>query len=284
MIWIVTTKEEAVTICHGNGVEDFSSGLAPMAASVIYAETRNDLGCIGRDDMVLARTKRLDVLNWIKLTGARNTAESISAITCDYNKEIMKTVLRANGIRVPWTYDIESLPDDPFLVFVKPLELGDSIGINGNSICRNRKEVESQMEWIVREYNAVPIIEEYVGGYDATVGVINTEDGVMARGVVIDSPSGLLDFDTKANDRECYQRFQGNTLVEIAVKAFRAVGATKYGRVDFRVAGGMRPYVLEINLCPGLSRNGYMYKCFEGGEESGMGYRDFLQSIISTMR
>lgn len=61
-------------------------------------------------------------------------------------------------------------------------------------------------------------------------------------------------------------------------KVFEAVSAKHYLRIDFRMSNQV-PYVIDINMIPGLSPNGYMAKCMK---EHGIEYNDFIRMVVNS--
>ncbi len=70
-----------------------------------------------------------------------------------------------------------------------------------------------------------------------------------------------------------------NVLIDvIARRVVDAVGAKHCLRIDFRVANGI-PYVIDINMIPGLAPDGYMSMCMK---EHGVEYLDFIRKMVGT--
>ena len=276
MIWIVTTEEEARTICHGQGVKDLGSVF--VSVGVVFSRTPADLPCFRHDDIVLTRTKQkwlVDALVYFTQNVGRRIGETADVYDYDLNKEKLKAAMRHYHVKTPQSFTADTLPGEPFDVFVKPLSWGDSLGIDSDSHCHTKAEVMRKLA-AIKQYGP-SMIEEYVDGYDCTVGVIKNEEGYYTAGLVIESPKGFLDYDTKENDSETYRPLNSQAVEDLALEVFNIIGATSYGRIDFRVNSQGEPYVLEVNLCPGLSRTGYMSMAFS---QKGYRYEDMIRMIF----
>jgi hypothetical protein len=88
----------------------------------------------------------------------------------DPSKELMKYVAHTRGVRHP---NFACNADDAiarltFPLFVKPAHAGDSLGIDGDSLCRTPDEVRAKAAAIEREYGAA-MIEEFITGREFTV-------------------------------------------------------------------------------------------------------------------
>ena len=68
-------------------------------------------------------------------------------------------------------------------------------------------------------------------------------------------------------------------LKNMAIGAFLSIGATNYARLDFRVTEAGQPYLIEVNLYPGLKDTGAMYRAIKF---TGIPYRDYLYEVLNT--
>ena len=68
------------------------------------------------------------------------------------------------------------------------------------------------------------------------------------------------------------------TIQRIAKRAYRALDLNGYARIDLRLDGDGRPYVLEANPNPNLA---YGEDFAESAERAGMSYERLLDRIIA---
>ena len=287
MIRIITTEEERASLCPARKFEQISGELGKEEVSlhVLKEEEIEDaLKSFGKEDTVLAETKNYRILTAVRESGMRSTAENIQAVKFDEDKLLLKRVLAPRMVLTPREVNLATESTLHVSYFVKPLMLEDSIGIDECSLCRNLEEAKRKVEAIRQDYGLPSIVEEYIDGEDVTCAVVKNRDGLFMLPVVIqpNAASPYLSYDAKNGNRETYSPVNDTMLrmriCQAAAETFDAIGAEHYARIDMRVKDG-RPYVLEVNLYPGLGKTGYMYQALR---LKGYGYRDFLKEILST--
>lgn len=278
MIWIVTTFEEKKTLLHPQGVIDLRRTYLGDSIQVLIVNKEEDLSFISIKDIVLVRSKYKWLIDKLSRSG-QVIGESPATYSYDLDKEKLKARISHYHVLTPKHYSRLSLPEEPFSVFVKPLSWGDSLGIDEQSICHTREEVYDKLSSI-RQFG-FSMIEEYVPGRDCTVGVIKLGECYHTAGLLIESPFNILDQETKSKDLERYYPMNDPHIEEIAKKVFDIVEAKCYGRVDFRITPDGKPYVIEINLCPGLSYSGYMSRAFAA---KGISYENMIRMIFETRK
>lgn len=287
MIRIITTEEERASLCPARKFEQILGELGKEEVSlhVLKEEEIEDaLKSFGKEDTVLAETKNYRILTAVRESGMRSTAENIQAVKFDEDKLLLKRVLAPRMVLTPREVNLATESTLHVSYFVKPLMLEDSIGIDECSLCRNVEEAKRKVEAIRQDYGLPSIVEEYIDGEDVTCAVVKNRDGLFMLPVVIqpNAASPYLSYDAKNGNRETYSPVNDSILrmriCQAAAETFDAIGAEHYARIDMRIKDG-RPYVLEVNLYPGLGKTGYMYQALR---LKGYGYRDFLKEILST--
>lgn len=287
MIRIITTEEERASLCPARKFEQISGELGKEEVSlhVLKEEEIEDvLKSFGKEDTILAETKNYRILTAVRESGIRSTAENIQAVKFDEDKILLKRVLSPRMVLTPREVNLATENTLHVSYFVKPLMLEDSIGIDERSLCRNVEEAKRKVEAIRRDYGLPSIVEEYIDGEDVTCAVVKNRDGLFMLPVVIqpNAASPYLSYDAKNGNQETYSPVNDTILrmriCQAAAETFDAIGAEHYARIDMRIKDG-RPYVLEVNLYPGLGKTGYMYQALR---LKGYGYRDFLKEILST--
>ena len=180
------------------------------------------------------------------------------------NKEYTKRILSTNkdiplikSVFVQKGEDVkEKTKDLKFPVFTKPVCEGSSFGMTK---VNSREELQAAYDEAVK-YNDGVLIEEFVEGISATVGVLQGEDGLFATEILEIRPKndwydyeakytkGMTEFIVPAEiSDEMTKRVK-----DIAVKSFKAAGCAGVSRVDFLITEDT-PYVLEINTSPGMT-------------------------------
>ena len=139
-------------------------------------------------------------------------------------------------------------------VFVKPAQLGSSVGVSNAS---NDSELEVAMR-LALEYGDKAIIEEAIAGREIEVAVLGGRSSVPGEIVI---QTDWYDYESKYNDAS--SRFvaparltppQSKDVKELAERAFAALGCTGLARVDFFLEERGRGFVInEVNTMPGFT-------------------------------
>ena len=193
------------------------------------------------------------------------TGSGVAASMRAMDKALSKGIFQARGIPTPAYEVINGSPDSPspkelgekllFPLVVKPAREGSSLGVN---LAHDVEELVGAIE-VAHEFGRVSIVEKYAKGRELTVGILEErtlpiielkpkrpffdfaakyEDGLTEYVVEPDLPGGV-----------CAE------VEETAMKAFRALGCTGFGRVDMILSESNEPLVLEVNTIPGFTRH-----------------------------
>ena len=112
------------------------------------------------------------------------------------------------------------------------------------------------------KYDEVVLAEEFVSGRELTVPVLGQGSGAYALPIVeIRAPQGDYNFQNKyySDDTQylCPAPLDDaltKRIQDIAVRAFNALGASGWARLDFMLrASDNEPFLLEINTSPGMT-------------------------------
>src|SRR5208283_4544660 len=179
-----------------------------------------------------------------------------------------------------WSLDNVKLPFG-FPVFVKPANLGSSVGITK---AKTNGELRAALETAAR-YDHKIVVERGVAGREFECSVLDGEPPRAATPCEILPSREFYDYEDKyLLDKariELPARLTENQTEEIqrlAVRCFEAVGCEGMGRVDFlmETATG-QIYVNEINTIPGFTSISMYPKMWE---YSGLPYSDLLDRLI----
>ena len=106
-------------------------------------------------------------------------------------------------------------------------------------------------------YDPVVIAEKFVDGPELTVAILGEQVLPIIR---IRTPREFYDYEAKyiANDTRYLipcglPKAKETQLQALCLKAFQALGCTGWGRVDLMLSRQGRPYLLEINISPGMT-------------------------------
>lgn len=168
--------------------------------------------------------------------------------------------------------------------FVKPRFGSDSFGVNGNSICRSKEEVASQVEYLQNELKREAIIEDYIYGEECTVTCIrNHETGeLLVCPIRIDcnKTGGIQTRECKVGYEECCSALNDEKLKRAAVIIFNLLEIKSHARIDFRRGVDGRYYMIDANLMPGLGPLDHLAKSLLLCRN--MSYIDTLKAVIAS--
>ncbi|MFC2084604.1 D-alanine--D-alanine ligase [Bacteroidota bacterium] len=225
----------------------------------------------------------------LEFRNLKYTGSGILSSALSMNKVLSKILFQHCSVPTPRWLIIET-PDyneyeiikriDDYLglpVVIKPNNQGSAIGL---SICDSEKDVR---EAIINasKYNNKILIEEYVVGYEVTVGIINKKTLPVLE---IKPKHRYYDYECKyeigMSDYEVPADFPPNVslrIQELGLKAYKAIGATSYGRVDFRITKKHEIFCLEVNTLPGLTKTSLLPKM---AKADGIKFEKLIKTII----
>ena len=190
----------------------------------------------------------------------------VLASSASMDKEVMKRLARERGLPVV-DYMILSSRDVTdlqgvcarfeFPVFVKPANLGSSVGI---SKARNCEELKPALE-LAAVYDRKVIVERGILGREFECAVMGNEDPVAATPCEILPSKDFYDYDDKYLLEKAQTVIpadlspqQTAELQRLAVECYRAVECEGMARVDFLLETATdKLYINEINTIPGFT-------------------------------
>src|SRR5438067_372406 len=216
------------------------------------------------------------------------------------DKDVMKRLFQAAGLpivkhvsflRSEWERDPKGMrklveKNLKYPVFVKPANLGSSVGI---SKARNRKQLEEAID-LAAEFDRKIVVEEGVGGKDrkarelevSVLGNDKPEASVPGEIVPIkefyDYAAKYLDEGSQLVIPARLSRKQTKEVQQMAIRAFQAVDCAGLARVDFLMdPKSSRLYVNEINTMPGFTAISMYPKLWAA---SGLSYPKLIDRLI----
>jgi D-alanine-D-alanine ligase len=197
------------------------------------------------------------------------------------------TVLRADWERAPRKAVAQVEAALRYPVFVKPANLGSSVGI---SKAHNRKELGPALD-LAAKYDRKLIVEQGVGGKKAKalefeVAVLGNDDPqASVVGEIIPSKE-FYDYEAKYLSEGSaaviparLNKAETKLIRELAVAAFRACDLAGLARVDFLMEpeGKRRIFLNEVNTMPGFTSISMFPKLWEA---SGLSYKELITRLI----
>jgi D-alanine-D-alanine ligase len=216
------------------------------------------------------------------------------------DKDIMKSLFMAAGIpivkhvtilRSAWEKDpkkVQKLMESKltYPVFVKPANLGSSVGI---SKAHNRKELGPSIEEAAK-FDRKIVIEQGVGGKkekarEIECSVLGNDEPVASVPGEIIPGKEFYDYTAKYVDEGSQliipaklTKAETKKIQDLAVDAFKAVDCSGLARVDFLMdPKTQKIYLNEINTMPGFTSISMYPKLWAA---SGLAYADLIDRLI----
>ncbi len=197
------------------------------------------------------------------------------------------TLLRADWEKTPRKAIAQVERALRYPVFVKPANLGSSVGI---SKAHDRKELGPALA-LAAKYDRKLIVEQGVGGKKSRarefeVAVLGNDSPQASVVGEIVPGKEFYDYEAKYLSEGSVpvvpaklSKSESRKIREMAVAAFRACDLAGLARVDFLMEpdGKRRIFVNEVNTMPGFTRISMYPKLWEA---SGLSYKDLITRLI----
>jgi D-alanine-D-alanine ligase len=237
-------------------------------------------GTFGEDGTIQGLLEMAD----LPYVGAGVMASSVSM-----DKEMMKRVCMAQALPVVDYVAVTREQSDldaitkklPFPLFVKPANLGSSVGI---SKVRNCNELETAIQ-VAAEYDRKIIVERGIAGRELECAVLGNEAPVASLPCEILPSREFYDYEDKYLLNTAETRVPADLphekteeLRALAVGCYRAVECEGMARVDFFLESATnRLYINEINTIPGFTSISMYPKMWE---HSGIAFPALIDELI----
>ncbi|MGA2133866.1 MAG: D-alanine--D-alanine ligase family protein [Bryobacteraceae bacterium] len=226
----------------------------------------------------------------LELAGLPYVGAAVLASSVSMDKEMMKRVCSERGLPIVEyvTLTREQLDPEPiacrflFPVFVKPANLGSSVGI---SKVHNAEELGPALR-LAAEFDRKIIVERGIVGRELECAVLGNEDPMASLPCEILPSKEFYDYEDKyLLDRAEFRlpaelaEAQMAELRRLAVECYRAVGCEGMARVDFLLESATgKLYLNEINTIPGFTSISMYPKMWE---HSGLGFSALVDRLIA---
>jgi len=226
----------------------------------------------------------------LKLAGVPFVGASVLGSAVGMDKDVMKRLLREAGIPVV-KFIVKKIREKinfrkvkkelglPF--FVKPANLGSSIGINK---VKNEKEFKYAIKDAFK-YDTKILIEEFIPGREIECAVLGNDKPIASIPGEIIANQEFYSYDAKYIDEGAVavipvklDKKTRTKIRELAVKTFKTLNCEGMGRVDFFLAKTGKVYVNEINTIPGFTDISMYPKLWEA---SGIPQSKLLDILIN---
>lgn len=232
----------------------------------------------------------------LELAGAAYIGAGVVGSAVCMDKDIFKRIMQAHGFPVlEWALvhrteimaDLEGLVARllalaPFPLFVKPANLGSSVGITK---CRSRSDLAEGLLEAAR-FDRRILVERGINGREIEVSVLGNAEPQASIPGEIRPAADFYSYEAKYHDERSELLIPAPLSPELtarvqslAVQAYQAADCAGMARVDFlldRDSGAL--FLNEINTIPGFTQISMYPKLWEA---SGLPYPDLLDRLIN---
>jgi len=271
--------EQVVTALRSGGHDAHPVGLPLELRDLIgtLAEFRPEMvfnlteSLCGRYECDFHFAALLDLLGW------PFTGNDMVGLMLAQDKVLTKKLLAFDHLPFPRFaafYDeaLEFVGDLRFPLFVKPIRLDASIGIDASSVVRKSLDLLEKVRQVRMEYGGAALVEEFIEGREISVAVIGNESPLALPPIEVDF-TGFPKrrpriMDQRAKFDETSAEYRGTKAVvaklddplrdelqRMATTAYRCLRMRDYGRIDFRLDKQGKPFILEANPNPYLAKD-----------------------------
>ena len=228
----------------------------------------------------------------LKLAGVPFVGAGVLGSAVGMDKDVMKRLLREGGIstadflvfnrRAQGQIDFESIANHLGLpLFVKPANLGSSVGIN-------KVYDEIQFKKAIHEafnYDNKILIEENISGREIECSVLGNDDPIASLPGEVLLNHGFYSYEAKYIDEngaviEIPAKLPEDIVKNVqalAIKAFKVLCCEGMARVDLFLKEDNEIIINEINTIPGFTNISMYPKLWEA---SGIGYSELIDRLI----
>jgi len=219
-----------------------------------------------------------------------------------------KSLPVADGQIFQQATDVLAIEPLRFPLIVKPVREGSGTGLNAESIVHNEAEMRMRIEWVINTYQQPALVERYLPGREFSVGIFGNAtmsghqqwsdlygaDGfhifpLLEVNTTKGSANGVYGADARllrpdmpdAPNYLCPAALSSELeteLQQLALNAFKAVGASDVARVDLRLDEEGKPHLIEIDTLPNLDP--YIGDLFLTAKVEGISYDNLINEIL----
>ena len=235
---------------HGRGGEDGSMQAFLKSKNIAYTGSDSLSSAIGMDKLktkLLWRSLNISTPDFLQVTEKTSYEEIMSAI----------------GV--------------PF--FIKPSNEGSSIGIDK---IKNEKQYQDAF-LKTSKIDANVIVEKFVDGEEFTVAIVNDKTlpviKIKPSNEFYDYQAKYIKDDTQYICPSGIEKQKEVSISQEALQAFKIIGCSSWGRVDFMMDKQGRHYFIEVNTSPGMTSHSLVPMA---AKEVGINFDQLALEILKT--
>ena len=246
----IQSYNRAFIALHGRGGEDGSMQAFLKSKNIAYTGSDSLSSAIGMDKLktkLLWRSLNISTPDFLQVTEKTSYEEIISAI----------------GV--------------PF--FIKPSNEGSSIGIDK---IKNEKQYQDAF-LKTSKIDANVIVEKFVDGEEFTVAIVNDKTlpviKIKPSNEFYDYQAKYIKDDTQYICPSGIEKHKEVLISQEAIRAFKVIGCSSWGRVDFMMDKQGRHYFIEVNTSPGMTSHSLVPMA---AKEAGINFDQLVLEILKT--
>lgn len=206
------------------------------------------------------------------------------------DKVVAKMIFRQQGLSTPEFAVLDSpgfdMPDLKFPLIVKPKNEAVSFGLR---VVKNEVELRDGADVIFQKFEQPVLVEQFIKGREINVGILgNNPPEALPPAELMFGKGGprIYTYEDKVrrSGREisvrCPARISAAVSAEavnLAQRAFRALGCYDCARVDLRMDSKNRLYILEVNSLPSMGEHG---SYTAAAEAAGLDYTALVNRLV----
>ncbi len=242
-----------------------------------------------------------NVVSYLELLRLPYTGCNPRGLTIARDKSLSKKLLAYHRVPVP-EFTVVRRGRKPVLskrlcypLIVKSLVYEASTGISQASVVENEAQLHRRVQFIHESLGTAAIVEQFVDGRELYVGVLGNERLQVFpvwEMFFTNMPDNVRRIATeRVKWSSTYQKRHGiqtdaaqlpedlsQRIRYLAKRVYRALDLSGYGRIDMRLDGTNRPFVIEANPNPQLA---YGEDFAESAERAGVAYEQLLERIMA---
>lgn len=252
------------------------------------------------DDVVHGALYEMRLAALVRMMGFPLTGSPALALGLSRYKFMSASLLAGAGIPIPpntamlETVSAVNEHKWQFPLIVQPSQEHAGIGLGRDSVVHSKKALRNKVREITRTYNQPALVQRFLPGREFNVGIIggNRLRVLPLAEVAYELPPEIPPIMSYAAKWvETSVEYQSTSVVcpapvepqlekeigRVALRAFRAIGARGYGRIDMRLDEEGAPRVLEVNCNPCLDEGMGLAR---SAAAAGLNYPQLLQQVV----